>query len=227
MSGRQRVEVRVPDLPVPLSHYTDAVRFGDILFVSGLTPLDENARLIGEDDVVEQARQIHVNLEKVLTHEGASFADVLKVTVFSHTHRRPDKDQRCASRVLRISPTGQHAGRGECAGSPGDVGGDRGRSRYSDKVVVSISLIDSVNVSAQQSSRSAWHVRTPPLRAMSAGLRPPMPWLLDRKGVLLPRQRSASSTSDATADPLDHENAEVRGVRRPRLELGTRWLRVT
>jgi enamine deaminase RidA (YjgF/YER057c/UK114 family) len=32
--------------------------------------------------VAAQARQIHVNLEKVLTHEGASFADVLKVTVF-------------------------------------------------------------------------------------------------------------------------------------------------
>jgi 2-iminobutanoate/2-iminopropanoate deaminase len=82
MSGRQRVEIRVPGLPEPLSHYTDAVRFGDILFVSGLTPLDENARLIGEDDAVAQARQIHVNLEKVLTHAGASFADVLKVTVF-------------------------------------------------------------------------------------------------------------------------------------------------
>src|ERR687890_1968712 len=81
-SGRQRVEMRVPGLPEPLSHYTDAVRFGDILFVSGLTPLDENARLIGEDDAVAQARQIHVNLEKVLTHAGASFADVLKVTVF-------------------------------------------------------------------------------------------------------------------------------------------------
>jgi enamine deaminase RidA (YjgF/YER057c/UK114 family) len=58
------------------------VRFGDILFVSGLTPLDENARLVGEDDVVAQARQVHLNLEKVLTHAGASFADVLKVTVF-------------------------------------------------------------------------------------------------------------------------------------------------
>jgi 2-iminobutanoate/2-iminopropanoate deaminase len=82
MSGRQRVEMRVPGLPEPLSHYTDAVRFGDILFVSGLTPLDENARLIGEGDVVTQARQIHVNLEKVLAYAGASFADVLKVTVF-------------------------------------------------------------------------------------------------------------------------------------------------
>jgi 2-iminobutanoate/2-iminopropanoate deaminase len=82
MSGRQRVEMRVPGIPEPLSHYTDAVRFGNILFVSGLTPLDENARLIGEGDVVAQARQIHMNLEKVLTHAGASFADVLKVTVF-------------------------------------------------------------------------------------------------------------------------------------------------
>jgi 2-iminobutanoate/2-iminopropanoate deaminase len=78
----QRVEMRVPGLPEPLSHYTDAVRFGDILFVSGLTPLDENGRLLGEGDVVAQARQIHVNLERVLTHAGASFADVLKVTVF-------------------------------------------------------------------------------------------------------------------------------------------------
>jgi 2-iminobutanoate/2-iminopropanoate deaminase len=90
MSGRHRVEMRVSGLPEPLSHYTDAVRFGDILFVSGLAPLDENARLIGEGDVVAQARQIHVNLEKVLAHAGASFADVLKVTVFLiHIDDRP------------------------------------------------------------------------------------------------------------------------------------------
>ncbi|MHA6794317.1 RidA family protein [Pseudonocardia bannensis] len=82
MSAKQRVEMRVPGLPAPLSHYTDAVRFGDLLFVSGVAPLDENDRLVGEGDVVAQARQVHVNLEKALTHAGASFADVLKVTVF-------------------------------------------------------------------------------------------------------------------------------------------------
>ncbi len=31
---------------------------------------------------VDGSWQIHVNLERVLTHAGASFADVLKVTVF-------------------------------------------------------------------------------------------------------------------------------------------------
>ena len=78
----ERVEMRVPGLPTPLSHYTDAVRFGNLLFVSGVAPLDENDGLVGEGDVVAQARQVHVNLEKVLSHAGASFADVLKVTVF-------------------------------------------------------------------------------------------------------------------------------------------------
>ncbi|NMH96804.1 RidA family protein [Pseudonocardia acidicola] len=82
MSAKQRVEMRVPGLPTPLSHYTDAVRFGDLLFVSGVAPLDENDRLVGEGDVVAQARQVHVNLAKALEHAGASFADVLKVTVY-------------------------------------------------------------------------------------------------------------------------------------------------
>jgi 2-iminobutanoate/2-iminopropanoate deaminase len=78
----QRVEMRVPGLAEPLSHYTDAVRFGDLLFVSGAAPVDEHGRLVGEGDVVAQARQVHLNLERVLAHAGASFADVLKVTVY-------------------------------------------------------------------------------------------------------------------------------------------------
>lgn len=82
MSGTQREEMRVPGLPAPLSHYTDAVRFGDLLFISGAAPLDEDDRLVGEGDVVAQAHQVHANIGKVLAHAGASFADVLKVTVF-------------------------------------------------------------------------------------------------------------------------------------------------
>ncbi|MCW2943742.1 MAG: Endoribonuclease [Actinoallomurus sp.] len=82
MTVKQREEMRVPGLPAPLSHYTDAVRFGDLLFVSGCAPLDENDRLVGEDDVVAQARQVLVNLGKALQHAGANFGDVLKVTVY-------------------------------------------------------------------------------------------------------------------------------------------------
>ena len=76
-----REEFRVKGLNEPISHYTDAVRFGNLLFVSGVAPLDEAGKLV-PGDVIEQARQVFVNLEKVLRAAHADFADVLKVTVF-------------------------------------------------------------------------------------------------------------------------------------------------
>jgi 2-iminobutanoate/2-iminopropanoate deaminase len=81
-SSPKRQEFKVEGLPAPLSHYTDAVRFGDVLFVSGLTAHDSDGRLIGEGDAAEQTRQILNNLTLVLKAAGADFADVLKVTVF-------------------------------------------------------------------------------------------------------------------------------------------------
>jgi reactive intermediate/imine deaminase len=82
MPSQLRQEIRVQGLSEPISHYTDAVRFGDLLFVSGVVPLDASATLVGEGDVVVQTRQIFENLRKILDAVGANFSDVLKVTVF-------------------------------------------------------------------------------------------------------------------------------------------------
>src|SRR5262249_29512062 len=78
----EREEIRVPGTPEPISHYTDAVRVGDILFVSGCVPVDESGNLVGGDDVVEQTRQVFRNIGKILDAAGASFADIAKVTVY-------------------------------------------------------------------------------------------------------------------------------------------------
>jgi 2-iminobutanoate/2-iminopropanoate deaminase len=77
-----RQEYRVKGLPEPFSHYTDAVRAGNLLFVSGCVALDEHGKVVGEGDVVAQARQVFVNIGLVLAAAGASFADVAKVTTF-------------------------------------------------------------------------------------------------------------------------------------------------
>ena len=76
-----REEFRVKGLNEPISHYTDAVRFGNLLFVSGVAPLDEAGKLVG-GDVAAQATQVFANLEKVLRVAHAGFGDVLKVTVY-------------------------------------------------------------------------------------------------------------------------------------------------
>ena len=82
MPTSRRQELRVPGLNEPISHYTDAVRFGNLLFVSGIGPLDEHGGLVGRGDAAEQTRQILGNLAKVLDAAGATPADVLKVTVY-------------------------------------------------------------------------------------------------------------------------------------------------
>ena len=78
----RRGEIRVPGLAEPIGHYTDAVRAGDLLFVSGFVPVDGDGRLVGGDDVVAQTRQVFANLAAVLAAAGATFADVVKVTVY-------------------------------------------------------------------------------------------------------------------------------------------------
>jgi len=77
-----REEIRVASLAEPVSHFTDAVRAGNLLFVSGFVPVDGEGRLVGGDDVVAQVRQVFGNLGAVLAAAGATFADVVKVTVY-------------------------------------------------------------------------------------------------------------------------------------------------
>ena len=95
-SMADREEIRVAGLPEPISHYTDAVRVGDLLFVSGVVPVDTGGRLVGEGDVVEQARQVFRTMGQVLAAAGASFQDVAKVTVFL-----TDVDDRAAINPVR------------------------------------------------------------------------------------------------------------------------------
>ena len=78
----KREEIRVEGLAEPISHFTDAVRAGDLLFVSGVVPVDANGELVGGDDVVAQTRQVLENMRRVLAAAGCGFEDVVKVTIF-------------------------------------------------------------------------------------------------------------------------------------------------
>ena len=89
-SGR-RQEIRVPGIAEPISHYTDVVRAGRLVFVSGCAATDERGRTVGVGDVTAQARQVHENLKRCLNAAGATFADVCKVTVF--LKRVEDREQ--------------------------------------------------------------------------------------------------------------------------------------
>ncbi|MGZ8783504.1 MAG: RidA family protein [Gaiellaceae bacterium] len=77
-----RREIRVDGLAEPISHYTDAVVAGGLLFISGLVGVDARGALVGGDDVAAQARQVFANMRVVLAEAGCGFEDVVKVTVY-------------------------------------------------------------------------------------------------------------------------------------------------
>jgi 2-iminobutanoate/2-iminopropanoate deaminase len=91
----RRREHRVAGLPDAISHYTDAVSAGGLLFVSGIVSVDADGVLVGRDDVVAQTRRIFEIMGAVLADAGCSFADVVRVTVYL-----TDVDDR--SRINRV-----------------------------------------------------------------------------------------------------------------------------
>lgn len=69
-------------LPEPISHYTDAVQVGSLLFVSGMLPVDADGEIVGGGDVVRQAEQVLSNVRAALAAAGATLEDVVRVGVF-------------------------------------------------------------------------------------------------------------------------------------------------
>jgi 2-iminobutanoate/2-iminopropanoate deaminase len=76
-----REEIRAEGLPEPMSHFTDAVRAGGFLHLSGILGVDAEGRLVA-DDVVGQTRQVFENMRAVLAAGGCGFENVIKVTIF-------------------------------------------------------------------------------------------------------------------------------------------------
>ena len=74
--------IRAEGLSEPISHYSDAVRAGDLVFVSGQASVDRHGKLVGAGDVVAQTRQVLDNMRLALAAAGATLDDVVKVTVY-------------------------------------------------------------------------------------------------------------------------------------------------
>lgn len=113
MSGEAIARIRLPKhLPEPLSHYTDAVRAGDHIWISGMLGVDA-AGALSDAGVVSQAEQVFRNLRAVLDHEGAGFDEVVKIVVYlldirdrgpvNEVRRRHFGPARPASTLIEVS----------------------------------------------------------------------------------------------------------------------------
>ncbi|MBA7711326.1 2-iminobutanoate/2-iminopropanoate deaminase [subsurface metagenome] len=68
------------ELPKPVG-YSQAVRVGNFLFISGQISEDSKGEIIGKGNFEKQARQVFENLRATVNAEGGSLEDIVKITV--------------------------------------------------------------------------------------------------------------------------------------------------
>ncbi|RYZ19702.1 MAG: RidA family protein [Chitinophagaceae bacterium] len=68
--------------PAPIGPYNQAVRTGNLLFISGQICLDPATGQLKNTDLQEETHQVMNNLKAILQEAGGSFSSVVKTTIF-------------------------------------------------------------------------------------------------------------------------------------------------
>jgi 2-iminobutanoate/2-iminopropanoate deaminase len=87
MAGEQgfwdlRDAISTPDAPAAIGPYSQAIRAGNLLFLSGQIPLDPASGNLVAGGIDAQTHQVFRNIDGILKAAGASFASVVTATVF-------------------------------------------------------------------------------------------------------------------------------------------------
>ena len=77
-----RQAVTTPSAPPAIGPYSQAIRAGSLLFVSGQIPLDPKTGTLVEGDLATQTHRVFQNLEAILAAAGATFDNVVRTTVY-------------------------------------------------------------------------------------------------------------------------------------------------
>ena len=74
--------ISTPDAPAAIGTYSQAVRAGDTVYLSGQIPLDPKSMKIVEGDFEAQTRRVFDNLRAVCRAAGGDFDRVVRITVY-------------------------------------------------------------------------------------------------------------------------------------------------
>jgi 2-iminobutanoate/2-iminopropanoate deaminase len=78
----ERKAILTDKAPKPIGPYSQAVRYGDLVFTSGQIPIDPVTGNLVVGDIAKETEQVFVNLAAVLAAAGTSLERVVKATVF-------------------------------------------------------------------------------------------------------------------------------------------------
>src|ERR1019366_1249407 len=74
--------ISTTDAPAAIGTYSQAVRVGNTVWVSGQIPLDPRTKELVTGDVEGQIRQVFDNLKAIVVAAGATLDDVVKANIY-------------------------------------------------------------------------------------------------------------------------------------------------
>ena len=77
-----RLAIKTSSAPAAIGPYSQAIRAGNLLFVSGQIPLNPATGQLVDGDIEAQTLQVLRNLDAILAAAGVSFAAVVRTTVY-------------------------------------------------------------------------------------------------------------------------------------------------
>lgn len=75
-------EISTGDAPASIGPYSQAIRSGDTIYVSGQGPADPESREVEVEDIKAQTAQTLENIAAILDAAGASLENVVKANVY-------------------------------------------------------------------------------------------------------------------------------------------------
>src|SRR5580704_10410872 len=77
--------IRSTEYGHPVETFTQACEVpvgGSVIFFSGITARDANAKVVGAGDIERQCRQVFDNIKRILSAAGATVEDVVKTNAY-------------------------------------------------------------------------------------------------------------------------------------------------
>jgi 2-iminobutanoate/2-iminopropanoate deaminase len=73
--------IQTQSAPIPQGHYSQAVRVGSLVFISGQLPLDREGRMVS-GAIVDEVKQVLSNVRAIVEAAGGNIASLVQCTIY-------------------------------------------------------------------------------------------------------------------------------------------------
>jgi len=104
MSEDVKKTLSTPKAPAAIGPYSQAVRFGKFLFISGQIPINPDTNETVKSSIEDQMTQVISNIKAILESAGMDLGDVVKTTLFLKSLEDFDKVNNVYKRFFKDNP---------------------------------------------------------------------------------------------------------------------------